>query len=459
MGRIGLWVTIPVAGATWVGTTISQRYPVYDDWVIIDRATSGSWLREMFIGFNGHLWSLAYWAYHLQVNVLGLESNWFLPLLLVASLVALQLGVAAVLSRLGLPTVVALLAATVVTYFGPGSETMVFQLSLGGNFALALTFAAAYVALGKRHDRRTAIVVAAIAVAALFCDSALAVAGFLFLIVMVTYLWPFRLALVALVPPAVAHAAWYALDHSEVLIRGTCQNCRSVTFGASFGGRVDFGWAIFVRSAGGLVGGSVTAGEIFLGVAVAVACIGLAMRRLSRPVVASLVGGTLAAVAAVALISYTRAGFWRSIHVAIANLDGPGNRYLQPAAVFLMIAFIPAMAAAIRPSRRMVSWVVTAIASAGLIVVFAVNLSSLRPTRVLYEGLSYSVKSDVRQAVAVITAGCAPGEHLARKARPINASFQITVGLLERLIDRGALTAKFGRPAQPALRTRICRPT
>src|SRR6266705_3347372 len=66
VGRIGLWVTIPVAGATWVSTTISQHYPAYDDWVIIDRATSGSWLREMFIGFNGHLWSLAYWAYHLQ---------------------------------------------------------------------------------------------------------------------------------------------------------------------------------------------------------------------------------------------------------------------------------------------------------------------------------------------------------------------------------------------------------
>jgi hypothetical protein len=30
-------------------------FPVFDEWVMIDRATSGSWLREMFIGFNGHL--------------------------------------------------------------------------------------------------------------------------------------------------------------------------------------------------------------------------------------------------------------------------------------------------------------------------------------------------------------------------------------------------------------------
>jgi hypothetical protein len=96
---------------------------------------------------------------------------------MVASLVALQLSVAGVLVRLRVPSVAALLAATVVTYFGPGSEEMVYQNLFPHNFALALALAAAFVALGLRRDRTTAIVVAALSLAALPCDSARLPAG------------------------------------------------------------------------------------------------------------------------------------------------------------------------------------------------------------------------------------------------------------------------------------------
>ena len=301
---LALWIGIPMASAVWVGITANRYYPVFDEWVMIDRATSGSWLREMFIGFNGHLWSLAYWVYHLQLH-LGVESSWFVYLVLVASLVALQLSVAGVLYRLGLPAVVALLAATVVAYFGRASENMVLEQQFAANFALAFSCAAAFVVLRERRDRSGAIVVAVLLVAALFCDSGIALVGLLFPAALLLFLWPFRLARIALVPPVIGHVLWFALDRSEVLVHGVCQNCRSVTFEAPLVDRIEFAWAILVRSAGGLVGGYATAGVVVL--VAGFGCVGLAAarHRLSRAETASVVGGALAALAAVVSLSYS----------------------------------------------------------------------------------------------------------------------------------------------------------
>ena len=85
----------------------------------------------------------------------------------------------------------------------------------GYNLAFAFTCGAAYVALGKRHDRRTALVVAAFLIAALFSDGALAPVGLLLVVALIVILWPARLAALALVPAVIAHAAWFALDKSE----------------------------------------------------------------------------------------------------------------------------------------------------------------------------------------------------------------------------------------------------
>jgi hypothetical protein len=335
---------------------------------------------------------------------------------------------------------------------------MVYQHLFGYNFALAFTCTAVFVALGRRRDRLTAIAVAALLVAALFSDGALALVGLVFAVVVVVLVWPFRLALLALVPAVVAHGAWYVLDHSEVLVHGTCQNCRSFTFTAPLGDRVDFGYAIFMRSAGGLVSGSVTAGAVALGLATLCVVVGLCLHRLSRPVVASLVGGTAAAVAAVASVSYSRAGFWHTIDEGIASLSGPSNRYVQPAAIFLMLAFAPAIAATIKPVNRRFAAVVATVAAVGLVLVFSSNLSSIDTTRRFYESWGNQVETQVRQAVSVISAGCDPGSRLDRSAQPVDASFQISVGLLKELLARGDLTKQFGRPAPPAMRAKICVP-
>jgi hypothetical protein len=456
IARWSLWIAIPSACAVWVAVTSTNYYPVFDEWVMVDRATSVSWLRGLLLGFNGHMWSLASAMYNLQTHLFDYESNWLMPMLLVASLVALQLSLAGVLFRLGLPTSVALIAATVVTYFGRASETMVYQHLFGYNFALAFSFAAAFVVLGKRRDRRAAVTVAALLLAALVCDSALAIGGVLFVAPLLLLLWPRRTALLALAPPVVAHVGWYLLDSSEALVQGTCQNCRSVRFPASFGDSVEFATAILVRSAGGLVGGFATAGVIVLIAATACTAVGLATRRLSPPVVAALVGGVLATLSTVGLLAYSRTGFWPTVGQAIATLGGESNRYVQPAAIFLLVGFAPAIAATLRPAGRTAASALTAVAAAGLVVVFALNLSSWGPTRDFYENWGDQVRAQVQEAVTVISEGCAPGERLDPDAQPVDTSFQISVALLQDLLDRGALTPAFGRPATPEKRAQMC---
>jgi hypothetical protein len=456
LGWLALWIGVPAACATWVAVNSTDYYPLFDEWVMVDRAADESVLRGLLLGFNGHMWSLASAAYSFQFHFLDLQANWLVPLLLVASLVALQLAVAAVLVRLGLPAVVALAAATVVAYFGPASETMVYQHLFGYNFALALSFAAAYVALGDTRDRRRAIVVALLLLAALPCDSALAVGGLLFTGVLVLFAWPFRLGLVALGPPVAAHLGWLMLDRSEVLVRGACQNCRSVQFSAPLGDSVDFAWAVLTRSAGGLVTGSVGAGIGVLVVASGATIVGLLRRRLTPRVIGAVVGGALATLLTVGLFAWTRAGFWGSVEDGIATLDGVSNRYLQPAAIFLLIGFLPAIWATFVPTSRAAARVLGAAVAAALVVVFVVNLGSLWPTRDFYRGWSAQVKGELQQAVAVVAEGCGPGEVLDRDAEPVAASFQIKVSLIEEMLARGALDASFGRTPTPEVRDAIC---
>jgi hypothetical protein len=390
----------------------------------------------------------------------------------------LQLSLAGVFSRVGLPAPVALAAATVITYFGPASETMVYQHVYGYNFALAFSFAATFVALGLkprvrdpvenrrtrsgalelRRDRRTAIVVAVLLLVALASDSALALPSLCVVGAVVLFLWPFRLALVALVPPVVGHVAWYLLDDSQVLAHGACMNCAPFTFSVSLGKSIEFAFAILIRSAGGLVGGWTTAGVVVLVVATAITAYGLVTHRLSRPVIACLVGGVLATLLSVGLFAHSRTGFWPDLDAAIASLDSLSNRYIQPAAIFLTVGFGPAIYATLKPSSRTASQVFTGVVTAALVVVFVVNLGSVWPTRDFYRGWSASVKSEVRQVVTVVSEGCPSGKRLAENARPVEQSFQVTVRLVEKLLDRGLLHADFGIPPTAAIRDKVCVP-
>ena len=80
------------------------------------------------------------------------------------------------------------------------------------------------------------------------------------------------------------------------------------------------------------------------------------------------------------------------------------------------------------------------------------------PTRDFYQDWGRSVKSQVQEAVAVISDGCPAGERLDRTAQPVPQSFQISVPLLEDLLDRGAISPDFRRPPTQETRARLCRP-
>jgi hypothetical protein len=167
----------------------------------------------------------------------------------------------------------------------------------------------------------------------------------------------------------------------------------------------------------------------------------------------------LATILSVGLFAYSRAGFWPSVDDAIASLDSVSNRYIQPAAIFLMLGFAPAAFVTLKPSGRRASHIFTGVATAGLAVVFVLNLGSVWPTRDFYREWGAAVKSQLRETITVVSEGCAPGQHLDRNAEPVDASFQISVRLVKDLLDRGVLDPDFGRPASPALRAKVCKAT
>ncbi len=451
------WLVIPTALAVWVAVEIERYYFVFDEWVMLDRARSGSGFREMFIGFNGHLWVLASWIGRFHVDVIGVESIGFSYAVLVASLVALQIAASAVLVRLGVPSILALLTTAVVVYFGRGSETMVYSLEYSANFALALTCAAAFVALRASIGRREVAWTAGLLVAATLVDSGLALVGLCFVAAIVLWTWPRRLAFIAFGVALAAHAIWFVVDETQVLVPGGhCQNCAPVTFSAPIGDSVTFGWHLLARAAGGLIGGYETAGVVALVLAVSVTTIGVVRHRLAARVVAALVGGTVAAAAAVGSITYSRAGFWPTVDEAIDSLE-ISNRYLHPVAFFLALGLAPVVVATLRTSSRVLDRVLTVAASGALVVVFALNLSSVDPTREFYEGWSNEVRDRVQQSVTVLSEGCGPGRTPNPDARPVeDFSFQITVEMLQDLLDRGALTESFGAPSTPEVRRAIC---
>jgi hypothetical protein len=437
------WIAFPLAGAVWIVTRYDQMWFFLDEWGLISRTVDSSGYHEMFAGYGGHLYALPYWVFYAQVHWVGLESHWLVFMVFCVSLVALQISVAAVLVRLGLPSMVALIAATVVTYFGPGSTMMTAEVYFGANLALALCFAAAFVALRDNIGRGEAIATAALLITAFGMDSGLASCGAVFAGTLVILLWPRRLAAVALGPTLVAIVAWELLD-------------RSVSPApAPLDQSLNFAFELAGRAAGGLVGGATVAGSIGLGLALICVGVGLARRRLPRRVVACFVGGFLAAFVTVVAITYGRAGFVTSGQLG-------GSQYVHQVAVFLLLAFAPAVTAAIRPTFARPARLLAAVTAGGLVAVFVLNLSSLWPVRQLFEAWGTNTKLSVRRSVTVLTVGCGQGTKLDAWALPVDADSgsdpfgQIPVRLLRELLHSGALTREFGKRPTPEVRKATC---
>jgi hypothetical protein len=449
----------------WIATMYGHNGYTSDEWGVISRvAYLTSWLREAFAGTNGHLMVPTFVVYWLQKSWLGVGGHQLVWLVFCLSLGCLQLSIALLLHRLGMSTLIALLAATVVTYFGAGAHDMTWEFQLGVNFALAVSFGAAFVALGRSRSLGTAAAIAALLVLAVAFDSGLAVFGAVYVGMLLAFLWPRRLTAVALGPPLVAHLGWIAFG------TGASYQAESLRTMASFAAH------LFTLAAGGLVGGGETkravgiavgasprssptipmsgeaVGVIALGLATLCVAYGFARHRYSRQVGVNFVAGLTTALVTVAFLAKTRA------YLPPVILPASGARFIQWVAIFLLIAFAPAITDALRlASPPLRQW--GGIGAAGMLVtVFILNLGQLWPVLHFQEAWATNIRSDVRQTITLLHEDCGARHHP-------NAGFPnggtldvVTVKLIQELLRQGALSERDGIPASKQVRATICSP-
>ena len=289
-----------------------------------------------------------------------------------------------------------------MTFFGPGAQGTTWEFMLGINLALALCFFAGFLALGERHDLRTAVAIAALLVFACTADSGVAAFGSVFAGLVVVLLWPWRMWLVTLLPALLVHGLWFLFGDTGP----TTSAARRTMW--------TFAWRLFALSTGGLVGGGETPSRVggppesgtlpisgvqvgLIVLVVAGACIGFGLLRhkLERRVVVNLVAGLAAAVVTVAVLARTRA-------FLIPPSLFPGSRYVQWVGTFLMVALAPAITAALRPAEARTRRWLTIAAGVGLVAVFAINTVPLDATRDFQAGWSAGTEAGVRQAVELV---------------------------------------------------------
>ncbi|MFL6205376.1 MAG: hypothetical protein ACJ739_08480 [Acidimicrobiales bacterium] len=455
-----VWVLVPPGLVLWVAAQHRNSYFLYDEWVMLERVVAGQAVHQSLIGFNGHLWAVPYLVFHLQLGLFGAESSVLVFFALCMSLLALHVSAALVLIRLGVPTPVAVLAAALVTYFGPGAETMVLEYEFAANLALALSLFAAYVVLRVPVPRpRDGVAVSVLLVAAVACDSGIALVALPFTILVVVVAWSRRWAAIALATPLLVLLVWTVLDQAKVFAPDGCPNCWPATFSAPLGWSLRFGFALLAQAAGGLVGAGQGVGYVVLLGGLVMLVIAVRHHRVDRVRAWAAIGGWLSALTAVASVTYSRAGFWPTEQEAIRSFMGPSNRYVQSVALFLLLGLLPVVVRTVRWPARLPAWSGVALASAALIVVFVLNIPGVNETRSFYKGWSNRVRLDVQASADVLAHGCSSGSAPDPDAVPTaGSSPQITVGLVQDLLERGALEPSTA-PPNPAFVDLICQPT
>jgi hypothetical protein len=427
--------------AVAVFTRYTHTYFFYDEWSMIDRVTfHSSNVDAAFESFNGHLWVLNYLTYFVQVRWLGIADHLFVYIVFCSSLLFLHLSLAGVLRELGLPAVVAVLAAAVVVYFGPGAQNMVFEVQLGPNLALAFSFVAALVVLRWSPSPLSATGVSAVLLLAFVSDSSIAAIGLVFVAVLVGCRWRERLGLAALLLPVLASIAWL------------------VRTGGDFGPDVPVGlrqqWEFAVRLALRAVGGLAGNGELVGGVVVGAAAV-LLLDALRRRVVSGrplfgLAAGGIAAAVATATVAHSRAGI-------VGNDFVDYNRYIQLVAIFALVALLPPLYQALRPAHPRGRSAAMAVTSIVIVAVFLSNWSSLRDYRQTFEGWNVRTKMLVAQSIAVLDRGCPPGLAPDPEARPLGAlDPTLRVALLDVLRRRHDADLPPPRRVDPLIRDTIC---
>jgi hypothetical protein len=435
-------------GMVWAGRRLRHTYFYFDEWSMIGRVTQLGPVEGATASFNGHLWLFQDGIFRLQALVFGLDSNAFLVAVFVLSLVALHLALAALVARIGVPLVPALMLGGLLTYLGPAAQNFVFAVQVSPTFATAAALGATAIVLGRHPTQRHCAIVSTLLLLSVLFDSgvgllALALGGG-----SVVGLWPRRRWWV-LAPSALVTVLWYLVGDL------------GPEFDASVRERIGFAARLLVRGAGAVVGGGAWAGVAVLVVAASVTLLVVTARQLDRAGWAVLVAAGLATTINIAGIAQSRAG-----------LDGftffENNRYLQNVAIPLTITFVPAFVACSRMAvdRWGDAWLASrslrlAMPAVLIGAFFALGLEEERHYADVFIERTQEVRLGVRDIGVVVESGCPGGNSPDLAARALGSlSPQISARLVDELVDRGLLSvsAEGIESVDPQILAAICAP-
>lgn len=420
-----LWLAGAVAiCAVLVGPHYDDTWFFADEWGLIFRSVSpeaGSHLERMFSASNGRLWAANYALYTLQIQLFGLDSYLFVHIVLCITLVALTVSTAWMLRALGVPPILGFAVGVVLTYLGPAALMASFANLFTWNLALALAFVSMTIVIDHRAGWLPAGVVSALLLVTTVSDSGIAALVVVLLAVFAGIVWRNRFVLVAVVPAAAVIAVWNL-------------STPDVTFppeGSVFD-RARLVLELIARSAGALVAGGLGEGIAALVVGGAVVVFGIVRGHVRGQVLAATVAGTIAAVVAAVAVVETRGGLVPKV--------GFFGRYLTIVGAMLVVAAVPAMTATLRTGARVRDRALAAFATAAVVVVFVLNLSTFQDVREQHEARASIVRTLATHAVAVVEDGC-PGGAPPNLAVPAFEPWTpgIPLATIARLVDMGAL--------------------
>lgn len=439
---------IPAAGFVWSSVGLRRSWFFYDEWAMIDRVMHTNVLDGLSASFNGHLWMISFLVYRVQVSWFGVGSHAFVGGVLIGSLVAMHVALTALLRACSVPLLVSLLSASLVTYFGVGSQNSIFAFQAPINLAIALSAVSATLVLTRPPSGWNALIVAVLLLLSVGADSGTALPWVCFAAVVLAQAWRNRYAWCA-APALLGLGVW--------LLAGDLGPSQP----GSLIGRVKFSLHLLLESSGGLVGGAETAGILVLLASAMIVWVGRRRQAITRPAWIVFGAGTGTAVLMVGSIAQARAALVGSDFVNY-------NRYLQAVAVPLFIGLLPAVSDSLRslfhrlrPQGPIRFWSALTWAVPSLMILISFN-AGLDTRRAYVAGFDYSnlaVEAASRTAAVVIRDGCPVGRRLDLTSSPAaGLSPQMSTQLLVEVIARQAYRAPHTLVVDPVVVDRMCGP-
>ena len=425
----------------WAWRRVRHTWFSYDEWSMIGRVVAYDPLQGATTSFNGHLWLFQDAIYRLQVRVFGLDSNTFVVVVFLISLVCLHAAVSVLAARSGVPFAAAVLLGGLLTYLGPATQNFVFAIQLSPTFATASALVATALVVDRDATVRRASGVAALLLVSVLFDSGVGLLALTLGGGVLVQSWP-RRAWWPLAPAASVMAIWYAFADL------------GPQFPGAVGERLHFAVELVVRSAGAFWGGPAWLGVVTLVAGGVAATQAVRIGALVGPARRLFVAGIAATIVTVAGIAQSRAALPGFTYFE-------NNRYLQNVAIPLTFTFMPVVVVLARRidigdrgDRRLSRWLPAVL----LLGAFVAGLDEERAYGDVFVDRSAVVHAGVVDGVALIAQGCPTGTHLDPASRPLgDVSPQISTRLLIDLAGRRVFaTPDPDEPIDPGIVATMC---